>query len=148
MTQISNRLGHNQESINVTDTVPAFRRIHNYDAGMVTRPANSRRLLYLVEWRKHLKISPETIAEAFSIERESVHRMEREQNRMNAAKIAKYADTLGILPEQLWRPPPSAGADPSGADLTSAERELAISMLTKLSAPRAKPKRSTKSKRT
>lgn len=146
MIQTSNRFGHNLGRENVTNAAPAFDPIHNYDAGMVTRSANPRRLLYLVEWRKHLSVSPETIAEAFGIERESVHRMEREQNRMNAEKIAKYADTLGILPEQLWRPPPPAGTDQAGADLTSAERELAISMLTKLSAPRAKPKRSTKPK--
>lgn len=147
MDQTSNRFGHNFESRKVTTVVPAFRPVHNYDTGMVTRSTQpTRRLLYLVEWRKHLKVSPEAIAEAFGIERESVHRMEREQNRMNAKKIAKYADTLGILPEQLWRPPPPTDSKLSGSDLTAAEREIAVSLLTKLTMPAPKPGRSPKRK--
>ncbi|WP_296741364.1 helix-turn-helix transcriptional regulator [Mesorhizobium sp.] len=131
----------------MTSAVPAFRSIHNYDTGMVTKSANPRRLLYLVEWRKRLNVSPEVIAEAFEIERESVHRMEREQNRMNAEKIAKYAETLGIMPEQLWRPPPPEGSDLAGADLTAAEREVALSLISKLTFPSSKPKRAPKVKR-
>lgn len=141
MNETSNRFGHIRGSRNVTMLVPAFRPIHNYDAEMVTRSAQPRRLLYLVEWRKRLNVSPEAIAEAFGIERRSVHRMEREQNRMNAEKIAKYADTLGISPESLWRPPPPEGADLSGADLTPAERELAFSMLSKLTTATVNPAR-------
>lgn len=142
MILVSNRFGHFKESDDVTNTAPAFDSIHSYDAGMVTRSTNPRRLLYVVEWRKHLNVSPEKIAEAFGIERESVHRMEREQNRMNAEKIAKYADVLGILPEQLWRPPTSSGTGSAEIGLTAAEREVALSLLTKLTSPATKPKKS------
>jgi len=135
------------ESQNVTVAAPATMPIHKYDTGMVTKAAPPRRLLYLVEWRKHLNVRPETIAEAFEIERESVHRMEREQNRMNAEKIAKYADTLGILPEQLWRPPPTGDASDGDIGLTMAEREAALALLTKLTGSPSKPKRAPKSKR-
>lgn len=129
----------------MTNPAPATPPVHKYDTGMVTKAP--RRLLYLVEWRKHLNVRPETIAEAFEIERESVHRMEREQNRMNAEKIAKYADTLGILPEQLWRPPPPGDASDGEIGLTSAEREAAVTLLTKLTGSPSKSKRAPKAKR-
>ncbi len=123
----------------MTVAAPALRPVHKYDGSMAPN-ANPRRLLYLVEWRKYLKVRPAAIAEAFDIERESVHRMEREQNRMDAEKIAKYADVLGILPEQLWRPPPTGDANTGDVGLTAAEREAAFTLLSKLANTPARPK--------
>ena len=133
MAATSNRFGHIRPSRFVTDPVPAIPIMHSYDTGMVTRS----------EWRKSLKVPVEAIAAAFGIERESVHRMEREQNRMNAEKIALYADTLGILPERLWRPPPQGSdSDEATVQLSPAERDLAASLLKKLGVTVDKPKRS------
>ncbi|HWW46571.1 MAG TPA: helix-turn-helix transcriptional regulator [Xanthobacteraceae bacterium] len=95
---------------------------------MVTKRTPPRRLLFLTEWRKHLGISAETMAEAMGVERESIHRMEREQNRMNVEKMARYAEALGIPPEKLWRKP----TDQEDVGLTAEERQQATELLKKL----------------
>jgi DNA-binding XRE family transcriptional regulator len=79
---------------------------------MVTRIHRTAvRHLYLKEWREHFGVSPDQMAGRIGIERESVYRWEREQNRLNPEKQTAYAEALGIEPEDLWRYPTKPSLD-------------------------------------
>lgn len=79
---------------------------------MVTTIYKGRpRRLYLVEWREHLDLSADQVADRMEVTRQTVHRWEREQHRMNPEKQAGYAHAIGIEPEDLWRHPGRPSVD-------------------------------------
>lgn len=83
-----------------------MRRTWGYVTVMVTHiHKNARPRLFLKEHRKAKEMSPEIMAGRLGIERESVHRWEREWWRVSPPKQQQYADALGIDPAELWRPP-------------------------------------------
>jgi transcriptional regulator with XRE-family HTH domain len=97
----------------VTNRVRAMSTRGAYDAGMVTQIRHKAqwRRLYLKEHREFYGVTPEAMAGRLGIDRVSVHRWEREQQRMNPAKQLAYAEALGIEPAALWRPPDAPSVD-------------------------------------
>lgn len=79
------------------------------------------RRLYPKEWREHFEVSPETMAERMNVTRQSIHRWERETNRLTPDKQEAYAFALGIEPEALWRHPDAPSVD---ALLSQADDQL------------------------
>jgi transcriptional regulator with XRE-family HTH domain len=102
-----------------------------YDASMVTliRHKAAWRRLYLKEHREHRGITPEQMAGRLGIDRVSVHRWEREQQRMNPAKQLAYAEALGIEPSALWRPPDTPSVDELLANAPADLRRKAAEMV-------------------
>lgn len=79
---------------------------------MVTRIGHSKSgRLYLVEHREAKDISAEKLADRIEVTRQTVHRWEREQHRLDPQKIAAYAHALDMEPLQLWRPPDLPSVD-------------------------------------
>lgn len=64
------------------------------------------------------------MAGRLGIERESLHRLEREWWRLNGEKQLAYADALGIEPEELWRLPPPKGQPSLDAMIKSAPQDV------------------------
>lgn len=81
---------------------------------MVTRIGKNqqRRHLYIVEWRDFLKLSDEVIGNRLDKDRATIWRWMSDQKRLNPEKIAALADAMGMKPQDLWHPPPAAGAPP------------------------------------
>lgn len=97
---ICNRYGHQS-----TVPLPAI------VAGMITRLKPVKRRLFLKENRKAKRVSATVMGQKLGIERESVHRLERETWRMDPEKQANYALALGLEPEELWSPPGTISLD-------------------------------------
>lgn len=73
---------------------------------MVTKiHSSAKKRLFLRENRKAKGVRPDVMAGRLGIERESLHRLEREWWRLKGDGQAAYADALGIEPEALWRLP-------------------------------------------
>lgn len=105
-TQCCNLFGHRRSSPDVTGLVINMSTAWGYVTAMVTRIHKGvRARLFLREHREAKGVSAEQMAGRLGIERESVYRLEREQERMDPQKQANYAAALGIAPEALWRPP-------------------------------------------
>lgn len=101
-----------------------------YDAGMVTRIHKSvRRRLFLKEHREAKKVGPEVMAGRLNIDRVSVHRWEREPQRMTPGKQEAYAHALGLEPEDLWRPPGTPSVDSLLARAPDELRQKAAEMV-------------------
>lgn len=66
---------------------------------------DTRRYLYLTEWRDHAELTDAVWAERIGVSRETIWRWQKEQWRLDPGKIKKLADSIGIEPEQFWRPP-------------------------------------------
>lgn len=106
-----------------------------YATGMVTTiRRGAKRRLFLKEWREHKGVAPEAMADRLDVTRQTIHRWEREQWRLDPPKQVAYADALDLEPEDLWRPPdrPSVDALLANApdDLRQRAREM-ISILLK-----------------
>ncbi len=83
-----------------------------YVTGMVTRiHKGNRGRLFLKEHRKAKGMSAEVMAGRLGIERESVHRLERDPQRVTFERQLAYASALNIEPEELWRPPGTPSLD-------------------------------------
>jgi IS30 family transposase len=96
----------------VTDLVRVPFGASRYGAKMVTGiRKGSRRHLYMVEWREHQVVSAEKIAERLNVTRQTIHKWEREQQRMNPAKQSAYAEAIGISAQDLWRRPSRPSVD-------------------------------------
>jgi transcriptional regulator with XRE-family HTH domain len=110
--------------------VRAVAKVPNYDADMVTRIyAGRKRRLFLKEHREAKKVSAETLAGRLEIDRVSVHRWEREPNRLTPDKQAAYAHALGLEPEDLWRPPEQPSVDALLAQASDDLRRKAAEMV-------------------
>lgn len=97
---------------------------------MVTNIYKGRkRRLYLVEWREHFGISAEKMAERLDVTRQSVHRWEAQNHRLNPDKIAAYAHALQKEPEDMWRHPDRPSADGLLAGLDDKQVQGAVEML-------------------
>lgn len=100
--------------------------------GMVTRIHQGnrrRRRLFLKEHREAKNVTPETMAGRLGIDRVSVHRWEREPQRMNPEKQIAYAEALQLEPEDLWRPPEQPSVDAMLATATEDLRRRAAEMI-------------------
>lgn len=112
--------------------VPLARRA--YDTGMVTRiRKGGKRRLFLTEWRDSKDVSAERLAERLDVTRQTIHRWEKEQWRLDPQKIAAYANALDLEPEDLWRLPSTRSLDgmiaAAPADIRDTIRERAVEML-------------------
>lgn len=75
---------------------------------MVTRiRKGAKPPVYLREWRKHLKLKAEAMAERLEIERESYYRLERNPKTFSLGEVVELADAMGIEPAFLFHPPPA-----------------------------------------
>jgi DNA-binding XRE family transcriptional regulator len=85
--------------------------------------------LYLEQHRKAKGVSPEAMAGHLGIERESLHRIEREPNRLNPEKQVRYAERLGLeSPAMLWQPPEQTSIDALIQSVPEEMRSLATDM--------------------
>lgn len=89
-------------------------------------------MLFLKEHRKAKGISPERMAELLGIDRVSVHRLERELQRMDPAKQKAYADAIGVRPEDLWRPPDTPSLDSLVAGQPRDVQQMALDIISRL----------------
>lgn len=69
--------------------------------------------LYITEWFDAKDLNDEKVGNRLGVDRATVFRWRKEQNRLNPAKIAALASALEIEPEDFWRPPPPPDAPPS-----------------------------------
>jgi len=100
---------------------------------MVTRIGGKRRQhLYLAEWREHLNLSPQKVADRLGVSRETVWRWENEQHRLNPEKIAALADAYDIEPEQFWRLPTRPSIDAMVKDQDQNTHETAVDLIRSL----------------
>ena len=60
---------------------------------------------YLKEWREHLGLTQERVAERLGTNKGQVSKLERGEQRMNDNWIAGFADAIGIDPADLLRDP-------------------------------------------
>ena len=100
--------------------------------GMVTRQKAQKRRLFLKEHRKAKKVSAAVMAEKLGIERESVHRLEREPWRVDSDRQLQWAVALGIEPEDLWRPPGTPSIDAMVQSEPAELREKAADIVRRL----------------
>ena len=102
-------------------------------AAMVTRIHHSAsRRLFLKEHREAKGVSAEAMAGRLGIERESVYRLERKPNRLNAEKQAAWAAALGLEPEDLWHPPGWRSLDAIVAQAPEDLRNMAADIVLRL----------------
>lgn len=96
---------------------------------MITRIHQSApKRLYLKEHREDREISPEQMAGRLGIERESVHRIERNPHKVKFERQVQWAHALGIEPEELWLPPGIPSVDGLMAKVPEEQRDLARDM--------------------
>lgn len=99
---------------------------------MVTRIRKGAKApVYLREWRKHLGLKAEAMAERLEIERESYYRLERNPKTLSVGEVIELADAMGIEPGNLWHLP-LASREPSVdlmiKDAPADQRELVIDL--------------------
>jgi DNA-binding XRE family transcriptional regulator len=88
--------------------------------------------LFLKEHRVDKGVSASDMAGRLNIERESVYRIERANERAKAKWQAAYAVALQIEPEELWRLPGTVSLDALVADAPEETRALAIDIVRRL----------------
>lgn len=71
----------------------------------------SRAHLYITEHMKDKGLDDKKLGERLGVTRQTVWKWQREQWRLDPAKIAAIADALDVLPEQLWRRPAEKSLD-------------------------------------
>lgn len=97
---------------------------------MVTRiRQGTKRRLYLVEWREKVGVSAETLADRIGVTRQTIHRWEREQWRMDPRKQIAYAEALNIEPQDLWNLPSRPSLDGMMADASDEMQQQAAEMI-------------------
>lgn len=85
----------------------------SYVAKMVTTRIHKsvRPRLFLKEHRKAKGVTAEAMGGRLGIERESVHRLERQPESASYSRQVAYAEALGIEPEDLRWPPGTPSLD-------------------------------------
>lgn len=75
-------------------------------AAMVTRIRNGARPHpYMTEWREHMGLSVETVANRMGRDRTTIWRWEAGKRRPKPADLAAFANALNVEPGDLWRLP-------------------------------------------
>ncbi|WP_421696887.1 helix-turn-helix transcriptional regulator [Ancylobacter sp.] len=106
---------------------------------MVTRVvARNPRRLYLVEWRTHLDLTQEQVAEAVGTTKETISRWENSKRLMSTDILAELADALSSLstvrvePQDFYRHPETRSADQLLRQMQGAEQAAAWTVLESL----------------
>lgn len=99
---------------------------------MVTRIRRGAKAhVYLREWRKHLSLKAQAMADRLEIERESYYRLERNPRTLSLGEVVELADAMGIEPGRLFHPPHGddrPSIDEIVADVPSADREVVVDL--------------------
>lgn len=88
--------------------------------------------LFLREWREHLGMTQEQVADAIDSNKGDVSKIERGVKRYNEDHITKFADAFGVEPFQLYFPPDKQLLDSLLVGRPDEIRRLAFRTLTAL----------------
>lgn len=90
-----------------------------YCTQMVPRIGKGRRLhVYLAEWMEHRRIDDKRLAERLDVDRVTVTRWRKDEDRLDPSKMSAIAEALDLDdPRELFSPPdrPSLDAIVAGA---------------------------------
>lgn len=90
--------------------------------------------LYITEWFDHLGVNDEKVATRIGVDRATVHRWRKEQNRLNPIKIATLAEALDISPQDFWRPPARPSLDAIVDKASDEVRAMAVDIVRRMAA--------------